>query len=111
VLASYELTGTVGIYEIPQKLPGSPRNVVARGGNGKIMVSYKPTKTIGWTGQLWYSAVCRSSKVTVKATSTRNSIVLDIPASKRDATYKCNVSALSALGSGESVKALPVVVK
>jgi len=111
VLVSYELSGTVGIYEIPQKLPGSPRNVVARGGNGMIKVSYKPTKTIGWTGQLWYSAVCRSSKGTVKATSTRNSIVLDIPTSKRGATYKCNVSALSALGSGESVKALPVVVK
>jgi len=111
VLASYELSGTVGIYEIPQKLPGTPRNVIARGGNGKIMVSYKPTKTIGWTGQLWYSAVCRSSKGTVKATSTRNSIVLDIPASKRGATYKCNMSAVSALGSGESVKALPVVVK
>lgn len=111
VLASYELSGTVAIYEIPQKLPGTPRNVIARGGNGKIMVSYKPTKTIGWTGQLWYSAVCRSSKGTVKATSTRNSIVLDIPASKRGATYKCNMSAVSALGSGESVKALPVVVK
>jgi len=111
VLVSYELSGTVGIYEIPQKLPGSPRNVVARGGNGMIKVSYKSTKTIGWTGQLWYSAVCRSSKGTVKATSTRNSIVLDIPTSKRGATYKCNVSALSALGSGESVKALPVVVK
>jgi len=111
VLASYELSGTVGIYEIPEKLPGTPRNVIARGGNGKIMVSYKPTKTIGWTGQLWYSAVCRSSKGTVKATSTRNSIVLDIPASKRGATYKCNMSAVSALGSGESVKALPVVVK
>jgi hypothetical protein len=111
VLVSYELSGTVGIYEIPQKLPGSPRKVVARGGNGMIKVSYKPTKTIGWTGQLWYSAVCTSSKGTVKGTSTRNSIVLDIPASKRGATYKCNVSALSALGSGESVKALPVVVK
>ncbi|MEI6742389.1 MAG: choice-of-anchor I family protein [bacterium] len=111
VLASYELSGTVGIYEIPQKLPGSPRKVVARGGSGMIEVSYKPTKTIGWTGQLWYSAVCRSGKGTVKATSTRNSIVLDIPASKRGATYKCNVSAVSALGSGESVKALPVVVK
>ncbi len=111
VLASYELSGTVGIYEIPQKLPGSPRNVVARASKEKIVVTYKPTKTIGWSGQLWYSAICRSSKGTVKATSTRNSIVLDVPASQRGATYKCNVAALSALGSGVSVKALPVSVK
>ena len=111
VLVSYELSGTVGIYEIPQKLPGSPRNVVARAAAGKIVVSYKPTKTIGWTGQLWYSAVCKSSLGTVKATSTRNSIALDIPASKRGTTFSCNVFANSALGAGVSVKTLPVSVK
>jgi len=101
VVVSYELSGTVGIYEIPNKFPSAPRSVKATATGGKIALSFKAPKSLGWAASgSGYKASCTSPKGNLSKTETSTEISIAVPASKRRATFKCTITAISPVGSG-----------
>ena len=101
VIASYELSGTVGIYEIPRKLPSAPRNVKATAQAGKITMNFKGPQVRGWDNQVTsYLASCSSPKGKISASATGGRISISVPAAKRFTQFKCTVQARTALGNG-----------
>jgi len=101
VIASYEQSGTVGIYEIPNLLPSAPRSVKATATKGKIALSFKAPASPGWKGAVTgYKASCTSAKGKLSKTGTSTKISITVPAAKRNTSFKCTISATSVDGFG-----------
>ena len=112
VIASYELSGTVGIYEIPPMNPTAPRSVKATAAKGKITLTFKTPAKPGWSGDIVsYKATCSSSKGKVSGTSSTRKISITVPSNKRSATYKCSVTPISQLGKGTASTAVSIAAK
>jgi hypothetical protein len=112
VIASYELSGTVGIYEIPPMNPTAPRSVKASSAKGKITLSFKAPAKPGWSGEIVsYKATCVSSKGKVYGTSSTRKISVTVPNNKRFVSYKCSVAPISQLGKGTASAAVTVAAK
>ena len=110
VVVSYELSGTVGIYEIPSKLPTAPRSVKATATAGKIALSFEAPAALGWKGAVTgYMASCASPKGKLSKTGTSTKISITVPAAKRNAAFKCTITPTSVDGNG--VKSSVVSVK
>lgn len=110
VIASYELSGTVGIYEIPRKTPSEPRKVRASRGSEVVTVSFKAPTLPGWAGNVRYVVRCTVSgdRGTLIAEGRRSPIRIAVPTALRNASLSCVVSSASSLGAGGSAE--PVVV-
>ena len=109
VVVSYELSGTVGIYEIPSKLPSKPRSVKATATAGKIALSFKAPASLGWAGAITgYKASCTSPKGKLSKTGTSKKISITVPAAKRNAAFKCTITATSVNGNGAKSSAISV---
>jgi hypothetical protein len=103
VIVSYELSGTVGIYEIPRKHPTAPRSVKAKASAGKITLNFTGPQFRGWTGKVTgYVATCTSAKGKVTGSSTGGRLTINVPAAKRNAMYKCAVAAKTTNGKSTS---------
>ena len=101
IIASYELSGTVGIYEIPSKLPTAPLSVKAKASAGKIALSFKAPVALGWKGAVTgYMASCTSPKGKLSKTGTSTKISITVPAAKRNAAFKCTITPTSVDGNG-----------
>jgi len=101
VVVSYELSGTVGIYEIPSKLPTAPRSVKAKATAGKIALSFTAPAALGWKGAVTgYMASCTSPKGKLSKTGTSTKISITVPAAKRNAAFKCTITPTSVDGNG-----------
>jgi len=101
IIASYELSGTVGIYEIPSKLPTAPLSVKAKASAGKIALSFKAPVALGWKGAVTgYMASCTSPKGKLSETGTSTKISITVPAAKRNAAFKCTITPTSVDGNG-----------
>jgi DNA-binding beta-propeller fold protein YncE len=101
VVVSYELSGTVGIYEIPSKLPTAPRSVKAKATAGKIALSFTAPAALGWKGAVTgYKASCTSPKGKLSKTGTSTKISITVPAAKRNAAFKCTITPTSVDGNG-----------
>jgi len=101
VVVSYELSGTVGIYEIPRKAPSAPRSVKATATKGKIALSFKAPTSLGWAGSVTsYKATCTSPKGKLTKTGTSTKMSITVPAAKRNAAFKCTITPTSVNGNG-----------
>lgn len=111
ILASYELSGTVGIYQIPRKTPAAPRSPSVKATGGTITVKFGEPADLGWAATgLTYKVLCKSPKGKLSATSVRTKVTLKVPAAKK-AIYKCTVTPSTSLGTGTTSTAKTVVVK
>jgi hypothetical protein len=109
VVVSYELSGTVGIYEIPRKAPSAPRSVKAVATAGKIALSFKSPTSLGWAGEVTgYKATCTSPKGKLSKSGTSKKISITVPAAKRNAAFKCTITATSVNGNGAKSSAISV---
>ncbi|MCX6516507.1 MAG: choice-of-anchor I family protein [Actinobacteria bacterium] len=112
VIVSYELSGTVGIYEIPSMLPTAPRSVKASASSGKIALSFKTPASLGWKGAVTgYMASCSSPKGKLSKTGTSTKIAITVPAAKRNAIFKCTITPTSIDGNGTKSSVVSVVSK
>ena len=110
VIASYELSGSVGIYEIPRKTPSEPRKVKASTSGGVVSLKFKVPTAPGWAGDIKYQARCSvaGDQGTLVADSRKSPIRVAIPTALRSAKLSCTVSSASSLGAGASAE--PVIV-
>ena len=109
VVVSYELSGTVGIYEIPRKAPSAPRSVKATATKGKIALSFKAPTSLGWAGSVTsYKATCTSPKGNLTKTGTSTKMSITVPAAKRNAAFKCTITPTSVNGNGAKSSAISV---
>ena len=109
VIVSYELSGTVGIYEIPRKLPSAPRSVKATATKGKIALSFKAPAALGWKGAVTgYKATCTSPKGKLSKSGTSTKMSITVPAAKRNVAFKCTITATSADGNGTKSSVISV---
>jgi len=109
VIVSYELSGTVGIYEIPRKLPSAPRSVKATATKGKIALSFKAPAALGWKGAVTgYKATCTSPKGKLSKSGTSTKMSITVPAAKRNVAFKCTITATSADGTGTKSSVISV---
>jgi hypothetical protein len=112
VIVSYELSGTVGIYEIPSKLPTAPRSVKAKATAGKIALSFTAPAALGWKGAVTgYKATCSSPKGKLTKTGTSTKISITVPAAKRNAAFKCTITPTSVDGNGAKSSVISVKSK
>jgi DNA-binding beta-propeller fold protein YncE len=112
VVVSYELSGTVGIYEIPSKLPTAPRSVKAKATAGKIALSFTAPAALGWKGAVTgYMASCTSPKGKLSKTGTSTKISITVPAAKRNAAFKCTITPTSVDGNGAKSSVVSVKSK
>ena len=112
VVVSYELSGTVGIYEIPSKLPTAPRSVKAMATAGKIALSFTAPAALGWKGAVTgYMASCTSPKGKLSKTETSTKISITVPAAKRNAAFKCTITPTSVDGNGAKSSVVSVKSK
>lgn len=112
VIVSYELSGTVGIYEIPPMTPTSPIKVKAASSNGKVTLTFKAPAKPGWGGDVMsYKATCVSLKGKITGTSASKKISIAVPAGKRFASYKCTVTPMSSFGKGTASAPIAVTAK
>ena len=112
VVVSYELSGTVGIYEIPSKLPTAPRSVKAKATAGKIALSFTAPAALGWKGAVTgYKATCSSPKGKLTKTGTSTKISITVPAAKRNAAFKCTITPTSVDGNGAKSSVISVKSK
>jgi hypothetical protein len=109
VVVSYELSGTVGIYEIPRKAPSAPRSVKATATKGKIALSFKAPTSLGWAGSVTsYKATCTSPKGKLTKTGTSTKMSITVPAAKRNAAFKCTITPTSINGNGAKSSVISV---
>ena len=112
IIVSYELSGTVGIYEIPPMTPTAPLAVKASSAKGKIMLSFKAPKKPGWSGEVMsYKATCVSAKGKVSGTSDTKKISITVPNAKRYGSYKCTVTPISQFGKGSASSPVTIASK
>lgn len=109
VIASFELSGTVAIYEIPTNTPSAPRKVKAAATTGKLAISFRAPTDIGWAGDVSYTLKCTSDRGTLTAKGQKTRLNVTVPSKFRGATGECVVSSKSTLGKGDSAE--PVTVK
>ena len=113
VIASFELSGSVGIYEIPRKTPSEPRKVKATASNGIVTLKFKAPTVPGWAGDIRYQARCTvaGDQGTLVADGRTTSIRVAVPAALRNTKLSCTVSSSSSLGTGASAEPVRVTTK
>lgn len=105
VLVAYELSGTVGIFEIPARAPGAPTNLKVSLGTKSIKVSYAASSKVGWAGKPQYKVRCGSATGTVyNAYTYRTSHTFKVPTTVNK-SYRCSVMAMSPSGKSKNVLA------
>ena len=109
VIASFELSGTVAIYEIPSNTPSAPRKVKASAATGKLTISFRAPTEVGWAGDVAYVLKCTSDRGTLSAKGQKLKLSVTVPSSFRGATGECIVSSKSTLGKGAAAE--PIIVK
>jgi hypothetical protein len=100
VVVSFELSGTVAIYEIPRKTPSKLSRISTKVEAGKVKLSFKKPATAGWNSELTYHLKCSSSRGALVASSTTNKLVATVPTTLRGVTATCEVFAKTSLGRG-----------
>lgn len=111
VIASFELSGTVAIYEIPRMTPSQPRGVKVINANGKLQVTFRKPAQPGWAGDMSFSLKCTSDKGTLSATSKKLKILTAIPSKLRGSQAECVVTSMSTLGKGLAAESVAVTLK
>lgn len=105
VLVAYELSGTVGIFEIPARAPGAPTKLKVTLGAKTIKVSYVASPKVGWAGEPQYKVRCGSATGTVYNVYTyRTSHTFKVPTTVNK-SYRCSVMAMSTSGKSKNVVA------
>ena len=105
VLVSYELSGTVAIFEIPPKKPGAPSSLRVTLGAKSINISYTASSMVGWAGKPQYKVRCGSATGTVYSAYTyRTSHTFKVPTTVNK-SYRCSVMAMSPSGKSKNVLA------
>jgi hypothetical protein len=99
VIVSYELSGTVAIYEIPSKRPHAPTGMKISVNDKGLKVNFTASKIKGWSGSARYVAVCTSVTGTrYTATSTKSPVVVKMPFTA-NRSYRCTLQAKSSTGN------------
>jgi len=99
VIVSYELSGTVAIYEIPSKRPHAPTRMKISVKDKGLTINFAASKIKGWSGSARYVAVCTSVTGTrYTATSTKSPIVVKMPFTAKR-SYRCTLQAKSSTGN------------
>jgi hypothetical protein len=111
VIASFELSGTVAIYEIPRMTPSQPRGVKVTSADGKLRVSFRKPAQPGWAGDMSYTLKCTSDKGTLSAKGKTTKIAASVPSSLRGAKAECVVTSKSTLGKGLAADPIAVTLK
>lgn len=113
VIASFELSGTVAIYEIPRETPSAPRSVSAKSDSGYVVLRFKAPTIPGWTGKVKYSAKCTllDDEGALYGSSAKSPLRVVIPRALRGSRVSCVVSSASSLGRGLSSKPIVVTTK
>lgn len=104
-IVSYELSGTVAIFEIPPRVPGPVSNVKVTVGAKSVKVSYTKSKIVGWGGQPQFKVRCGSVTGTVyNAYTFKTTHTFKVP-STVNRSYRCGVTVLSQQGKTKTVLA------
>ena len=111
VVVSFELSGTVAIYEIPRKTPSKIARVTTKVEAGKVKLSFKKPATAGWNSEMTYQLKCSSSRGALVASSSTNKLIATVPTSLRGVTATCVVFAQTSLGRGAKGKKFEVKLK
>ena len=111
VVVSFELSGTVAIYEIPRKTPSKIARVTTKVEAGKAKFSFKKPDTAGWNSDVTYQLKCSSSRGALVASSTTNKLIATVPTSLRGVTATCEVFAKTSLGRGAKGNKFEVKLK
>ena len=99
VIVSYELSGTVAIYEIPSKRPHAPTGMKISVNDKGLKVNFTASKIKGWSGSAEYVAVCTSVTGTrYTATSSKSPVVVKMPFTAKR-SYRCTLQAKSTSGN------------
>jgi hypothetical protein len=99
VIVSYELSGTVAIYEIPSKKPFAPTDMKISVNDKGLRVNFTASKIKGWSGSAKYVAVCTSVTGTrYTASSTKSPVVVKMPFTAKR-SYRCTLQAKSSTGN------------
>lgn len=113
VIVSFELSGTVAIYEIPRETPSAPRKLSASTATGTVTLKFKEPVTPGWIGEtkkVRYTAKCDlvDDRGAIHGSSNKSPLRVIVPTALRGERLSCSVTAVSKLGTG--LKTRPVVV-
>ena len=111
VVVSFELSGTVAIYEIPRKTPSKIARVTTKVEAGKVKLSFKKPATAGWNSEMTYQLKCSSSRGALVASSSTNKLIATVPTSLRGVTATCEVFAKTSLGRGAKGNKFEVKLK
>lgn len=113
VVVSFELSGTVAIYEIPRMTPSEPQNVRGTTSEGAVSLRFRAPAVLGWTGEVTYSAVCRllGDKGALIGKAEKSPIRVAIPRALKDRKLSCVVKSASSLGSGMASDRIVVTAK
>jgi len=99
VLVSYELSGTVAIYEIPSKRPHAPTDMKISVNDKGLKVNFTASKIKGWSGSAKHVAVCTSVTGTrYTASSTKSPVVVKMPFTA-NRSYRCTLQTKSSTGN------------
>lgn len=113
VIVSYELSGTVGIYEIPRKTPSEPRKVKATAAQGFVSLRFEVPTVPGWAGDITYTARCSvvGDKGVLVGSARKSPLRVAIPRAMSGSPVSCTVSSASSLGMGLASKRVVVTTK
>ena len=111
VVVSFELSGTVAIYEIPRKTPSKIAGVTTKVEAGKVKLNFKKPATAGWNSDMTYQLKCSSSRGALVASSSTNKLIATVPTSLRGVTATCEVFAKTSLGRGAKGNKFEVKLK
>jgi len=111
VVVSFELSGTVAIYEIPRKTPSKIERVTTKVEAGKVKLGFKKPATAGWNSDMTYQLKCSSSRGALVASSSTNKLIATVPTSLRGVTATCEVFAKTSLGRGAKGNKFEVKLK
>jgi hypothetical protein len=111
VIASFELSGTVAIYEIPSKTPSAPRKVRINATPGKLSIAFRVPVQPGWAGDIAYAVKCTTEDGSVSAKGQKTKLSVSVPTSLRGAKAECVVSSKSTLGKGGAAEPISITLK
>jgi hypothetical protein len=111
VVVSFELSGTVAIYEIPRQTPSKLSRISTKVEAGKVKLNFKKPATSGWNSDLTYHLKCSSSRGALVASSTTNKLIATVPTALRGVTASCEVFAKTSLGRGAKSNKFEVKLK
>lgn len=100
IVVSYELSGTVAIYEIPPKTPTKIVPVATKIEAGKVKLSVKKPASAGWKSAVTYHLKCSTSRGALVASSSTTKLIASVPTALRGVTATCEVYAKTSLGRG-----------